>query len=132
MQLFKLPLEDVGVGGCELGFAEAADGVEHVQRPAPFFGFDFAERLHALESLAHFAFRQGRAFSNNGNPSFDGNTIQSKIAANPTGTARRGRKRLSAVASAVAALWRDKLLRRDRALDDKLSCRAVVPCRAEV
>jgi hypothetical protein len=27
--------EGVGIGGRELVFAEAADGVEHIQRPAP-------------------------------------------------------------------------------------------------
>jgi len=41
MKLFQLAGEGVGVGGRELRFAKAADGVENLQRPAALRGFDF-------------------------------------------------------------------------------------------
>lgn len=41
MKLFQFTLEGVGVGGGEVRFAEAADGVQHVQRPAAFSDADF-------------------------------------------------------------------------------------------
>ncbi len=58
MQLLQFAGEGVGIGGRERRFAEAADGVEHVQRPAAFFGFDLAERFDATELRADF-FRRG-------------------------------------------------------------------------
>ena len=38
----------------QVGFAETADGVQHVQRPAAFFDADFFQRFHPLEFFADF------------------------------------------------------------------------------
>ncbi len=54
MQLFQFPLEDVGVGGCEFGFAEAADGVQHIQRPPALGDGNILQRLHATELFSDF------------------------------------------------------------------------------
>jgi len=47
MELFPFAGEGVGVGGRERRFAEAADGVEHVRRPA-------ALRNRAMSALLGF------------------------------------------------------------------------------
>ena len=42
MKLFQLMGECIGVGGRELRFAETPDGIENVQSPASFFGFNLS------------------------------------------------------------------------------------------
>ena len=54
MELFQLTSEGVSVSRGKLRFAEAADGVQHVQRPAAFFDADFFQRFHPLEFFADF------------------------------------------------------------------------------
>ena len=54
MQLFKLPLEDISVCCGELGFLEAADGVQHVQCPAALGDGNIFQRFDALESRTDF------------------------------------------------------------------------------
>ena len=49
MQLFQLAGKDVGVCGRERRFAEAADGVEHVQRPAALGDGNLRQRFDATE-----------------------------------------------------------------------------------
>ena len=57
MQLLKFPLEDVGVRSRELGFTEAADGVEHVQCPAALGDGNVLQRFDATELYPDFGCR---------------------------------------------------------------------------
>lgn len=93
MQLLQLAGEGVSVGGCEHGFTKAADGVEHVQRPATFLHRKFFERFDLLEFLADFFGRSDLFFRDDGNPRLGGDAGQIKIATDPAGALRRGRQR---------------------------------------
>jgi hypothetical protein len=55
-----------GIGGRELGFAEATDGVEHVQRPAALGDGNVFQRFDATEPFADFDCRGNLAFGDDG------------------------------------------------------------------
>jgi len=67
--------EGVGVGGRERRFAEAADGVEHVQRPAALGDGNFIQRFDATELRADFGCRGNLAFGDDGDAGFGGDTL---------------------------------------------------------
>ena len=95
VQLFQLAGEGVGVGGRELGFAEAADGVEHVQRPAALGDGNVFQRFDATELRADFLHRRDAAFGDDGDAGFDRDAAQGDISANPADTTCRDGKRVT-------------------------------------
>jgi hypothetical protein len=56
VKLFQLALEGVNVRGGEFvgGRPQGPNSVQHIQRPAAFLGFDFAERFDFAELRPHF------------------------------------------------------------------------------
>jgi hypothetical protein len=90
---------------------------QHIQPPAAlFYSQSFDLFVCQTVSLPHLGWWRDGSFAHYRNSGAAGDSIQGKVASNPAGTACRGRERLSAFAT----------LRRDKAFDDKLSCRAVV------
>lgn len=83
MQLLQFLGEGVGIGGCKLGFAEAAGGVQYVQCPTALGYGNFFQRFDALESFADFGCRGNPSFGHDPDSGVGRDAAQIEIAANP-------------------------------------------------
>lgn len=95
MQFLQFPRKRVNVLVAEFGFAQAPDQVQDVQRPAAFGHGQFLQRFDLLEPGADFDDGRDGTVANEVNPGVNGNAVEGKIAADPTGAAGGGRQRFA-------------------------------------
>lgn len=75
VEFFEGGGEVVGIGGGELGFAEAAEGGEDVEGPAALFDGDFLEGFDAAELRADLGGGDGVVVGDNRDSGFEGDSV---------------------------------------------------------